>query len=74
MFLGSSKSRSAPGRRQSWELRTTAAEAASSLTGHGLAASEQGWVGDSDRIQGQGPCQGMGAGATGVLQTRLALN
>lgn len=74
MFLGSCESRPAPGRRQSWELRTTAAEGASSLPGHSLAAPEQGWIGDSNRIHGQGLCQGIGAGATGSLQTQLALN
>lgn len=52
--MGSSKKRFAPGRRQNWELRTTTAEAASSLTWHSLAASEQDWVGDRDRIQNQG--------------------
>lgn len=74
MFLGSRESGPALGRRQSWELRTPAAQAVSSLPGHGLAAPEQGWIGDSDRIQGQGPCQGIGAGATGSLQTQLDLN
>jgi len=69
MFVESSKSRSAPGRRQSWELRTTTAEAESSPKGYVHTASEQGLVGDSDRMQGQGPCQGMGTGVAEVLQT-----
>lgn len=68
VFLGSSRSRCAPGSRQSWELRTTFAMAASSLTNYSLTVSQQSQV--SDTVQGQG----MGARATGGLQTQLVLN